>query len=236
MKYEVATLSNCGFRENNEDDLRVVSLENATAVILSDGLGGYEGGEVASETAVDTIEKCFCLSPFVTEENITNILMSANENVLDLHTDGAKMRATIVAVFMDEERMIVAHAGDSRCYLFSKWKILYKTRDHSVSQLAVDMGELKAKDMAKSPDRNKVLRSLGTKEFKADIHTISVPRDEIRGILLCTDGLWEKITDQQLVRIFRWKKTAEQCKQKLIQLVEKQKDAKQDNYSAIIMR
>lgn len=236
MREAAAFCSARGARERNEDFVTMFSCGNVTVLLVSDGLGGYKGGEIASQTVAETVKNCFEENPEMSVENIRQILGAANQNVLDLHADGGQMRATVVAAFISEEKIIVAHAGDSRCYLFGRFGILWETRDHSVSRMAVDMGALKKKDIRISPDRNKVLRSLGSEDYKSEIQEIPISLKKVKGILLCTDGFWQNVLEKEMQKSLRRSRDAQSWLDGMVQILEKRNDTEQDNYSAITMK
>ena len=181
MEYEWSLYTDKGCREKNEDRIYCFSCEGATVAIVADGMGGHGDGELAAKEVVDTIEKCFSLYPKVSETNIRNIMEAANQNVLALQDDKKRMRSTVVALFLSEEKSIVAHAGDSRLYCVNRFKMGYKTKDHSVTQMEVEMGKLEEKDMKYSKDRNKVLRSMGNKDFKISIYELKTKELKTKG-------------------------------------------------------
>lgn len=234
MEYEWSLYSNEGCREKNEDRIYCFSSEGATVAIVADGMGGHGDGEVAAKEVVNTIENCFRLYPEVSEANIRNIMEAANQNVLAMQIPPKRMRSTVVALFLSEEKAIVAHAGDSRLYCVNGFKLGYKTKDHSVTQMEVDMGNIEEKDMKYSEDRNKVLRSMGNKDFKISIYELKPREKKVKGFLLCTDGFWEHFDDKTICKMLRLAKgDSKKWMDLLVDRIEEEKDEQQDNYSAI---
>jgi len=233
MKTTSASYTDKGVRKVNEDSIHLFRVEDIDVAIVSDGLGGHGDGEIASKLAVETVEKCFKLYPEFSEENIYQIMNAAHQNILELHSDEKKCKATIVAAFMKKDEVIVAHSGDSRFYSFGMFGINYRTRDHSVSQMAVDMGVLSHDEIPHSPDRNRVLHCLGGTEFKVDIQTLKNKKH--KGILLCTDGFWENVSEKEMQDSLRKSKNADEWLAKMVKKLEEKEDEKQDNYSAIVI-
>lgn len=231
MKTTSALYTDKGAREINEDSIHQFKVEDVEVVIVSDGLGGHDDGEVASRLAVETVEKCFCLYPEFSEENINQIINAAHQNIIALHSEEKKCKATIVAAFIRKDEVIVVHSGDSRFYSFGMFGITHRTRDHSVSQMAVDMGVISHDEIPHSPDRNRVLHCLGGTEFKVDIQTLK--KKKHRGMLLCTDGFWENVSEKEMQDSLRKSKHAEEWLAKMLKILEEKADEKQDNYSAI---
>lgn len=236
MKYEYALGTGTGAREKNEDRLRCFTLEGTTVAIVADGMGGHGDGDLAAEAVVDTVEQCFRLHPVVSEENIAAIMEAANQSVLDMQVEGKDMRTTVVALFLSEENAIIAHAGDSRLYCLNSFQTVYRTKDHSVTQLAVEVGEIAEKDRRYSEDRNRVLKSMGNAECKVSIHRLERKEKTAKGFVLCTDGFWEHFNDGTIRKMMRKAKNNPQIwLDSMMEIIKKEAADKQDNYSAITL-
>ena len=142
---------------------------------------------------------------------------------------------TAVALAINESTVYVGHIGDSRLYFFEDGKLIYKTLDHSLPQMLALQGEIKEEDIAHHPDRNKLLRAFGTEWDKPMYSTakpIKIKKD--KAFLLCTDGIWEWITEQQLCDLLKTSSSAEEWLKKIIDVVEiSSQNNEHDNYSAI---
>ena len=237
MNYEWSIYSDKGAREKNEDNATVIEINGNIAAILCDGLGGHGNGEIASAEAVKTIEDCFRICPEVTEENVCAIMEAANQNVLELQTAGMHMRTTVVALFLSDEKCFVAHAGDSRLYALGSWKVLYKTMDHSVTQMAAMVGAIKEKNMGTDENRNRVLKSLGNADTKVVVRELPISSNKIKSFLLCSDGFWEHFTEKEIMYYFHVSKgNAEQFLQNMVCKIQSEMTEHQDNYTAIGLR
>ncbi len=235
MKLTTASLTNKGVRETNEDFVKCFECNGIHVLVVSDGLGGHGSGDEASKVAVETIEECFRIHPEFSEENVRSIMKAANQNVLNLHEDGKHCKATIVAAFVTKESIMIAHAGDSRCYVFGNKKIRFETRDHSVSQMAVDMGQISKEEIRTSDDRNKVLHCLGSNDFKVDVNIMKVGLFPYKAILLCSDGFWQNVIEKEMLDALHKSKGAEEWIEKMEQFLKEKEDSKQDNYSAAVL-
>lgn len=236
MTQTMALCSEKGDRETNEDKAALFKCGDITAAVVSDGLGGHAGGELASETVADTVKRCFCINPELTAQNIEKIMEAANRNVLELHRDGSNMRATVAAAFISDGKIIIAHAGDSRVYVFGRLGILHETKDHSVPRMAVDAGMLKKKDIRSSPDRNKVLRSVGSEDYRTEITELEMPCGKIKGILLCTDGFWQNVRESDMKRTLRKSSDAHDWLDRMLQIHRLASEEDKDNYSAVAIK
>ena len=133
--------------------------ENQFLAVLADGLGGHGGGEIASEIAVETLENGWkgISSPAV----LYDLILQAHRRILSSQTPVCRMRSTIVALSVGSGHADWAYAGDSRLYQFYNGELVYQTRDHSASQVAVLMGEITQDEIRFHKDRSQLFRALG---------------------------------------------------------------------------
>ena len=230
--YSFSQLTESGGRSCNEDYLLVCQKGGALISVIADGLGGLGGGDIASSTAASAtidylqgIQKC-------TEQDIINAIDTAGTAVIAKQNNLTEMKTTIALLYAEDGKAICGHLGDSRIYQFRKDDILFQTRDHSVSQMAVSVGEIMPDKIRFHADRNKLLRALGTREkMPAEINELSINCGD--GLLLCTDGFWELISEDEMIRDFEKSKTADQWLEEMRRKVESRLNDKSDNYSAI---
>ena len=141
-----------GGRSHNEDAVCIRQTgENQFLAVLADGLGGHGGGEIASEIAVETLENGWkgISSPAV----LYDLILQAHRRILSSQTSVCRMRSTIVALSVGSGHADWAYAGDSRLYQFYNGELVYQTRDHSASQVAVLMGEITQDEIRFHKDR-----------------------------------------------------------------------------------
>jgi protein phosphatase len=236
-------------RELNEDNLRIVPELNL--FILSDGIGGAAHGEVASEIAVTTIEE-HCrksssdpslsyegdLRPDLTERTnrLASALRLANRAIHEAASSDASMRgmgATIVAIWLDGERLSLAHVGDSRAYRLRQQSLDQLTRDHSLVAEQVRLGILTPEQAERSEYQTMLIRALGASE------TVEVDVDEhvmIDGdaYLLCSDGLSRMIPDEKIAEAIVSVKKAQKAADHLVDLAKEAGGL--DNVTAILVR
>ena len=228
-KYNIAKISSIGSREINEDSVYAkIDKENIIAIV-ADGLGGHGGGDLASSLAIREIRKILKKQKCITSLIMQDSISSANKAISELN--GPK--TTIAILSIENDLAIAAHAGDSRIYQFRDGKIIFQSQDHSVSQMAVAVGEITIDQIRGHPDRNKILRALGSSEIiKSEINELSVKNNDV--FLLCSDGFWELITEEEmeqnlLVSKFNVKKWLKIMNEYVI----KRLNEKSDNYSAV---
>lgn len=204
----VATRSDVGrVRARNEDALAVLSEWNW--LVLSDGMGGYRGGDVASRLAVDVLSECSCLHGGEARlaATATEILKGAIEeaNAQILRTAGQQpeltgMGATLVAAIFLPGRLVVGHVGDSRLYRLRLGELLQLTRDHTLLQEQLDRGIITAEAARQSPVRGMLTRALGV-EATVQPDLASYPALAGDVYLMCSDGVTDMVPDESLLEI-----------------------------------
>lgn len=199
-------------RKTNEDSCNSGILPDGAAwAVVCDGMGGANGGNVASSIAVDRISEKI-LSSYRDEEDagfirelITSAIFSANEAVhekagRDKTLNG--MGTTVVVVIASSGVAYIAHAGDSRAYLISSDGIRRLTTDHSVVQEMVDKGDLTEQEAKKHPQKNIITRALGVEpSVRVDYSENRFPEGSL--LLICTDGLTNYIDEEEIFRLSR---------------------------------
>ena len=239
MELEVLTMSKAGGRSRNEDAFGVWSNHDACFCVLSDGAGGHGGGDVASKLVVKHALSWFQETPACNSSAVEAALRAANDAIVaeqkreqELHD----MRATAVVLAIDTARSEATwgHLGDSRLYCFRNRRIVAQTRDHSVVQSMVDAGYLPAKDLRSVPERSKLLAALGDADhFEPSIEPGAFPVFDGDAFLLCTDGMWEYVQDDEIEAALVASLSAEEWLRALEANVLARGRPGQDNYSAI---
>jgi serine/threonine protein phosphatase PrpC len=209
-------------REHDEDSLLVLTLsgmfEGRTASALgfyavADGLGGHEGGEVASRMAVRIVADWVArrvLLPEVMGETcleetavalLTLAVQEANARIYQLRQrQGSEMGSTFTAALVRGDVINVVNVGDSRTYLWRDGKLEQITTDHSAVARLVEVGEVQPEDIYAHPQRSAIYRSLGD---KPTVNVDSFTRRLGSGdrLLLCCDGIWESLRPDGLEEV-----------------------------------
>src|SRR5579863_1955380 len=214
LDVEFASYSDPGRqREHNEDYLGHVSPTSPAHArthgwlfVLADGVGGTQKGEIASRAAVDYLTEGFRgASP---SEGLSALLMrlaqEANVQIYETgrsHSPGGtSMATTLVACAFRYDRVVVAHAGDSRCYLIRQRQASLLTRDHTVAQEQARIGLLTAKEAAEASTRHVLSRSLGTDLF-VNIETSDIQVYPGDVLLQCCDGLYHSVEPSEMAAV-----------------------------------
>lgn len=228
-------------RTHNEDAGGIFYNEsNQLLAIIADGMGGHQAGDVASQMAINAMkERWEETKRFSSPEEVETWLKKHISEVNALiyrHAQSNKecegMGTTIVSVVCLDEHLIIAHIGDSRCYVFRQQTIEQVTEDHSLVNALVQSGQLSKDDAATHPRRNVVLRALGSEE-KVNMDVQTVPLEKGIKVLLCSDGLTDKIRDEELSEIVPEDKPIEEIGRKLIDLANER--GGEDNISLILL-
>lgn len=199
-------------RANNEDysgafepKTRRELNQSGRLYVVADGMGGHERGEVSSKYAVETLLKVYYEAPKIPpEKRLRDIIQQINQNLYAYAKEnlgaGEKTGTTLVAAVVRGGNLLVANVGDSRAYLLRDGKIKQITRDHTLVGELVRAGALTEEEARESKYRNRLSRSVGADpKLEVDIHPpIPLRRGDI--ILLCTDGLTQYASPQDLLR------------------------------------
>jgi PPM family protein phosphatase len=205
LEYEAAGASDQGrIRKTNEDafGLHLGNDEGACNFVVCDGMGGAAAGEIASRLAVDAM--LLAMSPkALTPVTFQEAVDAANESVhrtAENNPAQAGMGTTLVAMATRGNHAWVAHVGDSRCYRLRQGRLERLTRDHSLVDEQVRLGQLTPAQAETSPMRNVITRAVGTQdEVDADLIEFAVSPGDL--YLLASDGLMREVNDEQIARI-----------------------------------
>ncbi len=233
-KIKIAEITDTGkVREHNED--AIGSNSELGLLVLADGMGGYNAGEVASGIAVQTITELAAEGAVREERNdldaetglmrqtivLRDAIARANKIIFQTaqsqtHCEG--MGTTLVAAMFFDNKISVAHVGDSRAYRLREDKFEQLTLDHSLLQELVDRGFYSEEEAQRSTNRNYVTRALGVEPtVEVEVQEYEVLPDDI--YLLCSDGLPDMVEDEDIhLTISTFNASLDVVGQQLVQL------------------
>lgn len=231
----VAFYSDTGGRPVNEDMAAHFRSEKLFVAIVADGLGGHGKGETASRAAVATVLADFNELAPLSVAKVETLCQKINRSVLKLQAQRDHMKTTVAMALIDSRTLIFAHVGDSRVYHFRNGAVLYQSMDHSVSQLAVLTGEIQPEEIRFHVDRSKLLRVAGMPEteFRATVHLSETKLCPGDGLLLCSDGFWEHLTEPAMLRALGQSRDAADWLERMRRSLQRKHIKNQDNHSAI---
>ena len=208
LSLEVAILSEPGGRRNNEDACGYWSSASQFCAVLADGAGGHGGGDVASRLAVQNLLSGFSREPSASGPELSRLVRQANQAVIEGRASSTAvehMHTTIVCLVIDflNGRTDWAHAGDSRLYWFRGGRLAERTQDHSFVQSLVDAGLIREDETRAHPKRSVLRSALGSEDDTLELSDSQPSRTVADGdaFLLCSDGVWEYLTDELLERL-----------------------------------
>ncbi|SFL91452.1 PP2C family protein-serine/threonine phosphatase [Marinobacter zhejiangensis] len=227
MSLSIAGITHVGCRRSsNQDSVGWYQSSDGQRLlgVIADGMGGYQGGEIASRIAVDTL--LTVLKPAVERgvaddaiaDRVQAALNLANERIEQARCDRPeldKMGTTVVLAWLQRDRAWVAHIGDSRCYLLRGERLSQQTRDDTVAQNMVDDGSITREEVPRVPFRNVLTRALGvSRDAGASYSELTLaPGDRL---ILCSDGLSGAVADSNWPALLAGEEALEGQAQRLI--------------------
>jgi protein phosphatase len=211
-------------RSHNEDSVTILkNASNEFLLVVADGMGGHRKGEVASSIVVSNLGKRFNDTPGIgtkldavnwLNDNISEI----NREILDYgekNIDSKGLGTTVVVALLTKDYLIFGNIGDSSGYVIKNKKLHKVTHDHTLVNLLVDAGNLSEEEAKNHPKKNVLMKALGAAD-KCELDIFDIGCD-IDGILLCSDGLTNMLTDEQIEKVLNDEElTMEEKVEKLI--------------------
>lgn len=212
-------------RKNNQDTVGVYkNKKNITLAIVADGMGGHQAGDTASYLAVTGLGEVWEETMLTQKDDVCDWLVDhiqeENARIFDqgsINPEMFGMGTTIVAAVILEDELILAHVGDSRAYIVRDEEIKQLTDDHSLVNELIKTGEISAEMAQNHPKKNILVRSIGVPgEVEVDISLISFKPQDM--ILLCSDGLTNMLTDDEIKEVMLTDSLLKNRVEKLIEL------------------
>lgn len=200
---KVVAKTHCGKVRPINEDRYLVPEEGDSIVLVADGMGGHKAGEVASETAAQTIRAC-AVKMHGREISIKTALKwvrQANQIIYRMANEKPEcmgMGTTMTFLYFMDKHALLAHVGDSRCYRIRGGRIMQLTKDHSLVAELVRIGEITPEQARNHPYRNIITRALGTDDYVA-VDAQDIPVEENDVYLLCSDGLSNYLEEDELL-------------------------------------
>jgi len=233
----LGVLSDIGnVRKTNEDSVGYFEGSDFDIYAVADGMGGHNAGEVASELAIKVIIEYIKENQHGSDlkQVLLDGIKSANKKIYDVASESDSLKGmgtTITICFKKQDKMVVANVGDSSCYVIDNTKKLSKiTRDHSLVQQLLDNGTITEEKARNHPNKNIITRALGTNQ-QVEVDLFDVDLTNIIKCILCTDGLTNDVTYDEMYDIIMENDNDSSCKM-LVEL-SKSKGGR-DNISVIV--
>lgn len=226
MGFNIFGVTDIGLkREANEDSFAVVNVKNSTLclAVVCDGMGGAKGGKTASSLCTESFCRVVDEKINQTEkegylELMTQALDVANLEIFKLSQSQKElsgMGTTLVACLADDEKYYCISLGDSRIYAFTDNELLRVSHDHSFVQTLIDSGQITEEQAKTHPNRNIITKAVGiSNDILPDV--MCFDRKNVRGILLCSDGLCGYVDEKTIFEVCKNEKDVNVCAEKLV--------------------
>ena len=242
MKYQITQYSLRGARPKNEDRVSYAERDNAVIMAVADGLGGHLGGEIAAEILVQTLMRDFrtVRQPVIEHPSAFLALGILHAHHAIISQGQASQppidpRTTCVVCLVQNGYAYWAHVGDSRLYHFRRGQLILRTQDHTTVEELHQGGLLSETEMLEHPQKSHLLDCLGGPHkptLSVGEETALQPGDML---LLCTDGLWEAFTPDEILKYLRTSGLEAGMEEMLYAAVRKRGEGC-DNVSAVCLR
>ncbi|HOO67911.1 MAG TPA: Stp1/IreP family PP2C-type Ser/Thr phosphatase [Bacilli bacterium] len=192
-------------REHNEDNLIILNNDNNEYLLaVADGMGGHKAGEVASSIAIECLKEEFNKINTIGNKNsaikwLREKVTEINNRIFEytgLHEESMGMGTTLVMALLTNDYLLFGNIGDSSGFVFKDKRLFKVTKDHTLVNLLISTGELTNKEAETHPKKNILMKALGAVN-PAEIDVFDVEKD-ISGILLCSDGLTNMLSQEQI--------------------------------------
>jgi PPM family protein phosphatase len=242
MKFQLAHHSLKGARPTNQDRIAYAETDSALLMVLADGLGGHEGGELAAETLTQTLVRAFqsVKQPYISKPSAFLALgiMQAHKQILAqgrARIPPITPRTTCVVCLVQRGYAYWAHVGDSRLYHFRGGELLARTLDHSTTEQLRQEGLLSEEEMQQHPEKGHLLKCVGGP--RKPVISLGEETALHRGdsLLLCSDGLWQAFTPDEIAQHLKAPALDVAVEEMLFAAVRKMKHGC-DNVSAVCLR
>ena len=229
-------------RKENQDAYLLCEKDGHSVCVVCDGMGGVAGGRLASQIAVEaftsqlqTILKSN-MAPEQLREASAYAVAMANQAICEAaaaQEDYQHMGTTLVSAVSYHGGAVLCNVGDSRAYHISEQGIVRVTKDHSLVESMVDRGEITEEEARRHPNRNLITRALGPDmDSQCDGYICSMAEGEY--LLLCSDGLVETVTDQEMLFEVLYGGKDEECLGRLLNIAKTR--GAPDNVTGVLMR
>lgn len=239
------------YRKTNEDCVGVFTVSDVfTVALLLDGMGGVNGGMVASRMAYDTMATelelrlsfLLCEEGGITHRAVGDVMRqaaaAANKAVYDHARKNVELRGmgtTLVAAVFYGKHCCILNVGDSRAYYFADRQMTQVTKDQSYLQYLLDHDKISENDVSDFKEKNVIMSAVGTEyELKSDLYYLTFQGTSSELLLLCSDGLHDYVSEDVICRTVNKKRSLEAIVSKLIDAA--YDGGGEDNISTVLVR
>lgn len=238
---KVAQITHIGGRDSNQDALDEAKQDDLACFVVADGAGGHAGGEIASKIVVKAIIGSFLQEVSFGIRAVQFYVESAVMKVRERKAAEPRLKdmsATVATVLIDQKNSCAlwAHMGDTRIYLFRRGKIKAVTKDHSLVQQFIDAGYCSPEQARGHPQRSVLFAAVGAEDgILPEVIEEMVPVEDGDAFLICTDGFWEWVDEDDMEESLVFATTVEEWLSNMQRIAEKNSgnsSKSRDNYTA----
>ena len=238
MRFDVYGYSDKGGRGHNEDASGYAAGGDGGIFVVADGLGGHAYGELASECVKEVLLGSWAPAAADRKVWLADAIETANKRIMEIAEEKQTiLKSTVLALAIDGTKAVWAHSGDSRLYMFHDGELAAYTDDHSVAYKKYKAGEISREDIATDEAQSSLLRALGGATHYEPVITVC-GRELTAGdaFILCSDGAWEYIRDEEMLADLLDSTSAEQWGQAMLSRILNRVSGKNDNITLMAVR
>ena len=222
----------CGNVVNCGSDCACGTMPEMAAVC--DGCGGHSGGYVAAQLVLETLARQNC-AELLDETALSAALHQAEKRIVEakeMSPQFGQMCTTVAGCVFGKEKTLIFHSGDTRVYRYDGGRIARMTIDHSAVQELVDMGQITEEEARVHPNRNIIRRAIGLGGLPPEIYVCGSSMEPGEIYLICSDGLWESLTDERIQELLSVEQSLEKKAKELVEAA--LKSGSDDNISVVL--
>jgi protein phosphatase len=224
-------------RDHNEDNYAYLSLGEKSLFVVADGMGGHDAGEVASRIAVETVCEEIRKGSKTDRDPQGLIECAVQRANNEVRREGSSkksdMGTTLSIALIDDDTAHIANVGDSRVYWIENGSITQITEDHSLVAKLVAAGKLTKEEARGHPRSNLLYRTIGNDET-VTVDTFQVALKKGGCLLLCSDGLWGEVVDEEIHKVFAAGSDAKTACARLVRMAIE--NGGKDNITAVVVK
>lgn len=240
--FSIAAQTHIGHRELNQDCFAYLEepQNHSVCIMVADGLGGHVGGEIASQALLFHLKQLlpsyseyFKQEPIAATESLVQDACHALRQSIRQQYGDLDAHTTLALAWVDQEKWVSCHVGDSRIYLIENNKIIWRTKDHSPVENMHLEGKISESVMYKHPMQNILLRTINTQVAPETDITLHPKLELNQSIIACTDGFWGNLNYNDIIQLAQNKDSDIYLTEIIQTLIKKQ--ANLDNLTAVIL-
>lgn len=233
----ITWVSKPGGREVNEDAVAKARKKGIVCIVVADGLGGHNGGSIASALAVETVIESFNKNPGFSREHLEEYIENAKTAIVKKAMESPEllhMSSTAAVLLIKGRRAMWATVGDTRLYRFNYGEIAEVSEDHSVAFADFACGRIEYGEIRSSENQNKLTSALGVAMDGANFSE-EIRIDTSQSFLICTDGWWKYVSEEDMENTCKSAPNAGKWLGKMLEICERNAPDNCDNYTAAVV-